>query len=192
MEVFPKAFQSLFLLFHTSGQGTRDKAPPPCSKKLSFLPATKCLLFALSLLLGLQAISEYLELGHSQLLTNRRWILDSVMSLLRGGFLGYLRLWQMFVGLSLLKRALLVRGEMKTFASPCSTFGVYARFCITRRGREALEKVLRTSQEETTPHVARCIKLESLFVLSTGFKPFIFIQWCAERYLTDTSWSRCF
>ncbi|XP_071659029.1 uncharacterized protein [Patagioenas fasciata] len=42
-------------------------------------------------------LSEYLELGHSQLLTNRLWILDSVMSLLRGGFLGQLRLWQMFV-----------------------------------------------------------------------------------------------
>lgn len=52
------------------------------------------------------------------------------MSLRRGGFLSYLRLWQMFVGSSLV---FLVRGEMKTFTSPCSTFGVY---CITDRGKE--------------------------------------------------------
>lgn len=37
MEVFPKAFQCLFLLLCTSGQGTRDKAAPPCSKKSTFL-----------------------------------------------------------------------------------------------------------------------------------------------------------
>lgn len=54
------------------------------------------------------------------------------MSLLRGGFLGYLRLWQLFVGSSLLKPAFLERGDMKIFVSPCSTFVAYTHFCITK------------------------------------------------------------
>lgn len=89
MEVFPKAFQCLFLLLCTSGQGTRDKAPPPCSKKSFFhsslLPSTKHLLFAPSRLLGLQATripgtrtfsivdQQTLDLGFSDV-TAERWV----------------------------------------------------------------------------------------------------------------------
>lgn len=161
MEVFPQAVQCLFLLLCTSGQGTRDKAPPPCSKKPSFISTSHKTLLLCSFSSAFR-LSQSLELGHSQLLTNRRRILDSVTSLLRGGFLSYLRPWQMFVGSSLLKPAFLVRAEVKTLASPCSTFGVYACFGIPKRGRDALQKVLRASQEETTLHGARCRKLESL------------------------------